>query len=50
MMNIRQALYQKLSETTVVDSYYAKIMVKGFQKTYYPVDFRLKKGKVNLCV
>ena len=47
-MNIRQALYQNLTESTVVDSYYAKIMVKGYQKTYIPVDFRLKKGKISI--
>ena len=47
-MNIRQALYQNLSESTIVDSYYAKIMVKGYQKTYIPVDFRLKKGKISI--
>lgn len=47
-MNIRQALYQNLSESTMVDSYYAKIMVKGEQKTYIPVDFRLRKGKISI--
>lgn len=47
-MNIRQALYQNLSESTSVDSYYAKIMVKGVEKTYIPVDFRLRKGKVSV--
>lgn len=47
-MNIRQALYQNLSETTIVDSYYGKIMVKGYQKTYIPVDFRLSKGNISI--
>ena len=47
-MNIRQALYQNLSESTMVDSYYAKIMVRGEQETYIPVDFRLRKGKISI--
>lgn len=47
-MNIRQALYENLTEVTVTDSYYGRIMVKGIQKTYVPVDFRLKKRKINI--